>query len=820
MPRLEGICEQDVPVQATVPGAGVAGTQVRYGGAGHPGRPRPRAIGERRLALRPETMERQGFDRWVVSARGTMLATLGAGMQLERVAHVRDFVVALSALGDEGVDRVAWAGMYGAFGVVGFESGRHATPGSHLGSPDPVPELEATLPSAVYRSSPALSMSARGIPEDLEELRGMVFGMPGGPPGAHVVLSASAAATVATPFTGAMPLRAYAADRVVRAAPARGGGVWAAVVARAGRRPALAVASWTGRLSGSTVEWEAGAPATPLVVKTVAGPADTYFALVSWDLDSTAPPDVTAGEIADGGHSGAPGTDGGQMEIGSADGGLPDGGRPLRQGGDLYGSLTVAQVAPKQNGPNWPGKIEDNHGSADVAGRRFVDADGLYDSASGQLHLFAVDGETAALHHYVASDGNASLAPKLVRSTPTAGIGWRVSAEAASSAEAVAGYVVVADREGVFHRHALPRGAGASLVEVESARPWLGARGVAPRSRSSCEDAPVAVAASLADSLVVAPAQASEQPAFLPSVSTPVSVDVAGIDRPGLTSLVWYLSAGAAGTAIVETPAQRRDAGHRAEGAVLDFASLSVLALPVAQDRSFVVAGGRRGLAVFELTPSFEPPARWGGGYAMVNPSRTWSECPGAAQLARLGTRALVLSHSDGLSRLCVLDPQDGSVRRGPELSGWDVRAIAAASVANRSAPGERIWLGWVAGRLAAEPHDLVVATTDADAAGRAVPVRIPLAGAVAARLPTPDTPVVAMGASPDGRRLLVGFGGDHPGVIALDPVLLATEKDEQVRAESVTTLSLPARPVGFSFTSDGARATAVLDDDIIVTIE
>ena len=426
-------------------------------------------------------------------------------------------------------------------------------------------------------------------------------------------------------------------------------------------------------------------------------------------------------------------------------------------------------------------------------------------------HLFVADGEQPFVWHYTYLRGvlpdekELSLREVL----QVGGIARRLSAmDGVTGAEL--GELVVADASGVLQAFSISDFGNASTLAVR--RLALGLNAVAPETDESCRAPSLVVASRELSSVVVAATRVGVPPRFLQAVGTSAVELITLTDASGPQDL--FVSAGVEGVVLQETLAQARAHSRPVLRLGYSFPATSLIALRGATD-TVLVAGGKRGLAVLRPKLGAPNPVR--------EPDELYPDCAGVVQLARAGTQVVALAKSPAGTRLCRYDPLAKKLSTGPLLpAAFEVKSLAVASDLEG---GARAFLSGLDGDGALLLLSTPVATLES-----AVPARFADDARTVARLPTGGAIPGALGVSPDGRRLLIGFSGIQPGVVSLDPAPFLKAGGcsdttragcgEQGGADSVTTLPFAAAPVGFAVSADGARMTAVLEDDTLAAIE
>lgn len=767
-PLVAGACERELHLEVDTAAGPLEPVVFEYLGAGHPGRPRPSVVRADRVSFVPSQFVSHGGGATVGSAYGTLMLKLTPDLEVGSAVHVDDFIAALSSLSEDGSSLVAWAGTFGTFGAVGVGLGRK---NSAEDTSTPAHDYDTVLPSILYDGVSSLAASTKDGAVD--SLRGLVLGLPGGPPPVKIDLAARASQSSAFPIDSA--LSGFPADAPVRAVIGRPSESWAAPMVRGGRRPAISVAGFSGRLSASTLSWESPVAVTPRALVSASAGDARYYLAVAWHADEPV------------------------GEAGGALAWLAD------------DALMVVEVTAKQSGPNWPGKIE-RFGA--VSTGRAVDAAAVYrgvPDGPGTLEVFTVDGEQPFLQRYSVDTQAPSLTPVLVETVPLGAVGWRVVAEPMSLTGPLA-RVTVVDRDGALHQLDLPKDGG-PLRQVRVNRIPVGVASLSPRIGPSCSDAPAVLGAERLDSAVVMPLRGGSAPAFLPATAHVRAVEAIELARPdGQGTMTWFASGGLHGFQLDETIVQRRALTH-AVGRVNELFETTALAvLEDGPTRAWLVAGGPDGMTAMQVTNGLQPDAE------PPDLPQATATCPDVVQLVAAGERVVALSRASGGSRLCAYDPRTDTVVVGPVLP-WDVRGLAAGIQRDRDTPAGQ-WHVFVAGREGGT-RALVVATQTLAQLGHQAPTPLAWGPTVTDLLPGSDLPVSTIAVSPDARRLFIGFGGEHPGLLTVDPWLLAAPGvSEAERRESVTSLGLSGQPRAIGFTSDGARAIVVQEDDVMAVVE
>ena len=357
----------------------------------------------------------------------------------------------------------------------------------------------------------------------------------------------------------------------------------------------------------------------------------------------------------------------------------------------------------------------------------------------------------------------------------------------------------------------------------------LGITSVAPLLRASCETPPVTVSAGEIGATVVVPT-AEGPAAFLEGVPQARFVDTVTFDRDGGLPLAYFTSGGIigpydggvpAGFLVSQTATQIYDLaadGGLPKKAEFHFSARSSTAVYASAKSATLVVGGPEGLHFVPLSAGSLPAES----AATHEPS-----CLDVRKLASLGdgsSRVVALAHlawAGGAVRqtLCLANASTGKV--DVSVVTFPIASIATADTLEHQKVAHHLFTAGWEGAAGAPPtlviHHATVSGPSDDPIGGLAPL---VWGSSATQLlPTGGAPIAAMATSPDGRRLLVAFAGEHPGLLSIDPWPFLNAGSEADRAAALTTISLSAAPVGIGFSADGALAVVALADDTLAYV-
>jgi hypothetical protein len=369
----------------------------------------------------------------------------------------------------------------------------------------------------------------------------------------------------------------------------------------------------------------------------------------------------------------------------------------------------------------------------------------------------------------------------------------------------------------------------------------LGLTSVAPLLRSSCEVPQAVVSAGGISATVVVPTSEGLS-AFLEGAPNARFVDTVSFERDGGVPLAYYFSGGVMsprdagadggpkgdldggvveadsgppppGFLVSQTAAQIWDLvadGGLEKKSEFHFSARAGVAVARTDSEATLVVGGPQGVHFVALKAGELPRAE----EALLD-----STCPDVRALVPLrdnDNRVVALARSGGKHQLCMVDTKNSKVGQPVEVGHLIAAAAAATTRDGMKAVQHLFTVGWetVEGSQA-----LVLRHSQGSDVDNLAPERLDWGSRVKQLLPTGGAPITAMAASPDGRRLLVAFAGEHPGLLAIDPAPFVGAGSEAEKAAAVTTLTLGAAPVGIGFTVDGAMAVIALSDDTLAFV-
>ena len=766
VPTLDGVCSESLLVQLDSPGKVFGSTTVRYLGAGHPGRPRPQVSRIQPVTFTPTSLATTR-DTFVASGYGELVALLDSSdLSMRQVVHAKDFVVGLA--GQRSSERLcqtfATAGQTGAIEGFALLRANTITGGKILGIPQP--SLFGSLRSPIAQSPSFASLPPVGCESKVDGL--VVLPTPSGR-----VMSVVGDPDAGVVTTLAEPVTSFAQDDQTLVAPLFDSHL---VLARGGTAPQIGAATASGDMAGVLPLAADEASWTPTAIA-------QDFGFVVASMSSTS----------------------GQARLVLLQAMPPDGG-------------TGPQPKnPPDAGPGAPlsGAVVGDYA---LDGPLISLAVGRTDST---VFVFGVDGVESTLRIFTVSPSGTSIASETRASLPEPGL--RV--------------------EDTLGPVALVAGPSGLLTTLDSAgnvlsggRVHAGSAAISPLMRASCETpAALVAAAALSSSAVVPTARGTTRAAFLQGLPAATCVDAVSLGRDGGADLTFVAGSvpvlpdagpetGDAGfipgLVVSQTATQIDDlGGSQAKATPFDFATRAALFVTsFDSSRAFVLAGGPKGILRVPVSPGALPTSDDG---------QLDSTCTFVRQLVPLLDRdrqTLRAAALAGDGAICLID----ALAPGPHFSvarhepgTLPVAKLAGAFTRGSDGLGQlRLFAAGWRTRASGQP-ELVLSHASGASLDAAALGEIQLSGGVRQRLPTGGVPITAMAASPDGRRLLLGFGGDHPGVFSVDPLaLLDPGASDDERIASMASISLDATPLGFSFTEDGAMAAAVLADDTLAIIE
>ncbi|HEY3445530.1 MAG TPA: hypothetical protein VGK67_04155 [Myxococcales bacterium] len=438
--------------------------------------------------------------------------------------------------------------------------------------------------------------------------------------------------------------------------------------------------------------------------------------------------------------------------------------------------------------------------------------------------VYGVDGVSAWLYTFRTTTDPLGLEP--TRALPLPEPGLRVAVAPGSQATAVP---VVIGRSGRIYEG----------PDFNANRVRLGLSSVSPRLRASCESPQAVVSAAEIGATVVVPT-AEGPAAFLEGAPGARFSDTVAFAPDGGLSLAYFYSGGtvppadagpgydagpedaATGFVVSQTSAQKYALdpdGGLPKKTEFHFSARAATAIPIEADVATLVVGTPEGLRFVPMEA---------GALPLESVATLEASCPDVRKLVALGgdsTAVFALAHreqkADGSldQLLCLADARTRKV--DVNTVPQSISAIAAATSLESSKLVSRLYtVGWEASG-AGTGQRLTVRQVEASATDPLKNLRpLPWGTRAAELLPTGGAPISALAASPDGRRLLVALAGEKPGLLAIDPLPFLQDGPEADRAAAITTIWLPATPVGIGFTDDGARAVVALSDDTLAFVE
>ena len=778
VPRLDGACQSELVLEADSPEAPIPAVTLTYLGAGHPGAPRLSKVQDQHLAFVPRQLVAGSLGSLAATAFGPLQVNLDDHGLVSSTEALEDFPALLvhapapTCTASDALVRVGQSGSL-KLSTTDDIALQCAIPNCPGGCPPVTTDYEAALPSAITSDDSSMAGQIGSFGETI----GLLLTGDGGvaafdDPGDGGVSSTALPASAVSQFV------AGARGRVERAYS--DATPW--VVIRDGAAPALLASDAQGQEVASRALSTRG-PAR-LLASSSGGDfqrfstTTTGIVAMAWQVTpqgTSEPCDASDPACA------------AQLPVGY--------------------SLQVAQLGHDDTGSHfdWVSPpLAEAVALSDLA----VDDD----AQNATVHIFAIARNEPYLRHYTWQpptfpDAGASdvQAPVLVETVPMGAVGRRlVFTPKPKPIWGRPTRISVADEDGAVHLFDFTPGQPLTQAQVEPIPVGLAA--LSPEVGQSCTAPSVLAGAAQLGSVVVAPTRDGASPAFFDAPTGAQAVlGVTVTSTDGEHALLYLVSGGLTGFSVAPSLAQAQAQGISPQAQTYIMGATSMAQVPAA-DGAYLVVGGPNGLGAVHLR--YGMPAS----DTAIEPDALYNQCGAVRQVVAVGDHALALGTTSGSQAvLCTVDPATGAVKQGVGFDpGYTRFALASAAQHDPQAPAA----AWVV--LAGQAGSTLMLASVDPARLQVAPQPIPISEALASLvLPQDSSPLSSLALSPDGHRLLLGFAGAAPGLVALDPLQLldpsATDGDRI--SQSGTTL-LSGAPTAIAFTQDGALALVAQDDD------